>query len=68
MWLGNHFLSNFKQNLRFILQQSQSIAEQTTIEAILSKICPDKLDLDGELGDSLSAIAKAILERKMQKD
>ncbi len=22
MWLGNHFLSNFKQNLRFILQQS----------------------------------------------
>jgi len=22
MWFGNHFLSNFKQNLRFILQQS----------------------------------------------
>jgi hypothetical protein len=23
MWFSNHFLSNFKQNLRFILQQSQ---------------------------------------------
>jgi hypothetical protein len=25
MWFGNHFLSNFKQNLRFILQQSQYV-------------------------------------------
>ena len=29
MWLGNHFLSNFKQNLRFILQQSQFMVRRT---------------------------------------
>jgi hypothetical protein len=28
MWLGNHFLSNFKQNLRFILQQSHNHYEE----------------------------------------
>jgi hypothetical protein len=32
--------------------------------AILSKICPDKLDVGGELGDSLAAIAQAILKRR----
>ncbi len=31
------------------------------VMVVLSKICPDKLDLGGELGDSLSAIAAAIL-------
>jgi hypothetical protein len=32
--------------------------------AILSKICPDKLDVGGELSESMSAIAQAILSRQ----
>jgi hypothetical protein len=34
--------------------------------AILSKICPDKLDVGGELSESMSAIAQAILSRQAQ--
>jgi hypothetical protein len=37
---------------------------EKVIVAILSKICPDKLDLGGELSESMASIAKAILERK----
>ncbi len=32
--------------------------------AILSKICPDKLDLGGELSESLAAVARAILAKR----
>ena len=35
--------------------------------AILSKICPDKLDLGGELSESLAAVAKAIVEKRGRK-
>jgi hypothetical protein len=38
-------------------------SEKVTV-AFLSKICPDKLDVGGEVSGSIAAIAKKILEKK----
>ena len=38
MWLGNHFLCNFKQNLRCILQQSHFIEMKVLINLIVTII------------------------------
>jgi len=49
MWPGNHFLSNFKQKLRFILQQSQFKSESPTEFEESIKDAFNFLGFEGEL-------------------
>ena len=50
MWLGNHFLSNFKQNLRCILQQPQSTSHFSLVQRA-KLISKEKLIQNKKLSD-----------------